>query len=66
MEKIVIVIRGGCLASVFCDNPEAEVQLLDFDNAEEVDPKDKDRDEMTAPEIDREVEIAESTLAEVF
>jgi hypothetical protein len=33
--KIVIVIDGGVCQSVFCDEPQAEVEVIDWDNIRE-------------------------------
>jgi hypothetical protein len=35
MNKIVVVLSGGVVRTVLADNPEVEVEVLDFDNAKE-------------------------------
>jgi hypothetical protein len=34
---IVIVVQGGCVTSVYSDEPDEDVKVLDFDNAEDPD-----------------------------
>lgn len=63
--RIVVVIRGGCLSTVLCDDPQAEVELIDFDNAEEVDPNNENEDMDTAA-ADKYLEELSSSMAEVF
>jgi hypothetical protein len=38
--KIAIVIQGGCLLSVFCDNPGATVELVDLDQGDDEEKSD--------------------------
>ena len=34
MEKIVIVVNGGCVENIFIDTPKkVEVEIVDFDGA---------------------------------
>jgi hypothetical protein len=35
--KIAIVLDGGCLRDVFCTDADAEVELIDLDNARDQD-----------------------------
>jgi hypothetical protein len=32
MEKIVIVVKGGCVQAVHASNPQTEVFVVDYDN----------------------------------
>jgi hypothetical protein len=68
MSKIVIVIEGGCLQHVLCDDPLAEVTLLDFDNAKgENEIQEDDSSEGTAvKDMEHELEIAQANLTEVY
>lgn len=31
-KRIVVTIAGGCLQSVYCDDPEAKVKIIDWDD----------------------------------
>jgi hypothetical protein len=64
--KIVIVVQGGCVQSVFCDVWDAEVQLLDFDNTEEEDGHLPPGEGTATKEIDHELGIAEQTMHEIL
>lgn len=63
---ITIVIRGGVCQSVLCDDPEAEVQVLDFDEAKDVDPDDTPIGGTTLEGLEKELIILESSMTEVF
>jgi hypothetical protein len=64
--RIVVVVEGGCLRSVFCDDPEVQVELLDFDNAEESDGHEPPGEGQSVVEMDAALDLAESTMSEVF
>jgi hypothetical protein len=63
--KIVVVVDSGCIRSVYCDE-EAEVEILDYDNAEEEDGHLPPGEGKAVAAMDRDREIAEQTMHEVF
>lgn len=52
--KIVIEVSGGCVTAVRCDDPKAEVVLIDWDNGDEEGEKEnenQDRQHSNLPVI---------------
>ncbi|MGE4043408.1 MAG: hypothetical protein AB7F35_01045 [Acetobacteraceae bacterium] len=47
--KAVIVIRGGCLATVYSDDPDLKIELIDHDDLSSV-VHQSDADEVSAAE----------------
>ena len=57
---IVIVIEGGCVQSVFSDEPDEDIKVLDFDNA-------RDPDAEAPPEqLRREIRQIEREMHQVL
>jgi hypothetical protein len=57
--RIVVVIDGGCLRCVLCDDPEAEVELIDMDNARYQDEDGEEEAEKRIAELyDEMTEVA--------
>ena len=57
---IVIVVEGGVVQSVFSDEPDEDVKVLDFDNAEDPDA------EAPPEQLRREVELIEREMHQVL
>jgi hypothetical protein len=51
MTKIIIHIEGGCVQAVYSDNPDVEVVLMDWDDAD-CDSKAKARCELLQEECE--------------
>lgn len=58
-KKIVIVIQGGVLQSVYSEDKDVQVELLDFDNAES---ENEDGTEDAVETMEEELQHAEETL----
>jgi hypothetical protein len=56
MSKVVIVLEGGLVQSVYTDDDKVQVAVLDYDVFEDVDPK-LDLDNFFSPMLDPKFEI---------
>ena len=57
---IVIVVQGGAVQSVFSDEPDEDVKVLDFDSA-------RDPDTEAPPEqLEREIKLIEREMHQVL
>lgn len=57
---IVIIVRGGAVQSVFSDEPDEDVKVLDFDTA-------SDPDADAPPEqLEREIKLIERQMHQVL
>jgi hypothetical protein len=63
--QIIVVVSGGCVTDVYCEE-EADVTLLDFDEAREADGHLPPGEGTAVVEMDHEVDLAEYTMHEVF
>lgn len=57
MIKVVVVVNGGCVTSVFSDDPHVKVEVFDIDNLRD--------SEMTTGQIDSRLFDATKDLTEV-
>ena len=57
---IVIVVQGGVVQAVYSDEPDEDVKVLDFDNAEDPDA------EAPPDQLRREVEKIEREMHQVL
>ncbi len=57
---IVIVIEGGCVQSVYSDEPDVDVKVLDYDNAREPGA------EASPKQLDREIKMIERDMHQVL
>jgi hypothetical protein len=57
---IVIIIRGGVVQSVFSDEPDEDVKVLDFDDANEPDS------EASPEQLEREIKLIEREMHQVL
>jgi hypothetical protein len=57
---IVIVVRGGVVQSVFSDEPDEDVKVLDFDDANEPDA------EASPEQLEREIKQIEREMHQVL
>ena len=57
---IVIIVRGGVVQSVFSDEPDEDVKVLDFDDANEPDA------EASPEQLEREIKLIEREMHQVL
>lgn len=57
-KKVVIVVRGGCVVQALTNDPKIEVELLDFDNQDDI--EERNRIEARLKEVE-----SDSTFGEV-
>jgi hypothetical protein len=57
---IVIVVKGGVVQEVYSDDPDEDVKVLDFDNAEDPDA------EVPPEQLRREVQMIEREMHQVL
>lgn len=57
---IVIIVEGGVVQSVFSDEPDEDVKVLDFDVANEPDA------EAPPEQLEREIELIEKEMHQVL
>lgn len=61
--KIVVLVEGGCLRNVYCDE-DAEVELIDLDS--ELDVDDEDALNAKKEEVENHLADIEADMIEVF
>ncbi len=58
-NKIVIIIEGGCLQSVYSENPDDIVELIDMDNV-------KDEGDKAMEIADKAIDDADKSMYCIF
>lgn len=57
---IVIVVEGGCVQSVYSDEPDEDIKVLDFDDAREPEA------EASPEQLEREIKLIEREMYQVL
>lgn len=57
---IVIVVEGGCVQSVYSDEPDEDIKVLDLDNAREPEA------EAPPEQLEREIKLIEREMHHVL
>jgi predicted solute-binding protein len=60
---IKIVVRGGVVFAVLCSETDVDVEVFDFDSAKS---KEEDGEDDAVEILEHELDIAESSLEEVY
>ena len=59
MTRIIVEVRGGCVTSIFSDDSEIKVEVLDYDNL-------KESDDVAVHEQAEELESEIEAMTEVW